>query len=583
MRILRYEIEHHAAYPWQLVQGRVCHLRLRTGEALQSAAVLYGDPFWFSGAEKQPVLARSEMQPALRCSGDQYYSVSVPMRTHKLRYHFVLTLEDGDTVYLSELGVTPPLPESVLRPFNVPYVYAGDHPAPPEWAEGFLWYQIFPDRFCDGKENQGGEDFIPTRENFFGGTLQGITGKIPYLRELGVQGIYLNPIFRSDSNHRYDTVSYTELDPRLGGKTGFRILVETLHQAGMRIMLDGVFNHCGWRHPFWQDVRLRGKASRYYNWFCVYDAGELSRLPLEQLSDRRMKEAPPYECFAFAANMPKWNTENPEVIRYLVSIAEQWTREYGIDAWRLDVPDEVSLRFLHAFRTRMRSCNAAVYVIGEIWQDAGWWLEQSVFDGVMDYPLYHAIRDFAMAHTDPLETFAHRIRRWYAATPEAVHPYQWAFCSNHDVPRALSLCGGNKSDFRLAYVLAALLGGNLSVYYGDEIAMDGGQDPDNRRPMRWTDPEEEIRGFFHSLLWLKRDVLRHCRLTAMELTDALYLHFDGPGYGILAVITERGQAVTPQLDASDSLLLEAPEGHAAEGTVQGFAVFRREVTHDGNT
>ena len=113
--------------------------------------------------------------------------------------------------------------------------------------------------------------------------------------------------------------------------------------------------------------------------------------------------------------------------------------------------------------------------------------------------------------------------------------------------------------------------------------MDGGQDPDNRRPMRWTDPEEEIRGFFHSLLRLKRDVLRHCRLTAMELTDALYLHFDGPGYGILAVVTERGQAVTPQSDASDSLLLEAPEGHAAEGTVQGFAVFRREVTHDGNT
>lgn len=168
-------------------------------------------------------------------------------------------------------------------------------------------------------------------------------------------------------------------------------------------MLDGVFNHCGWRHPFWQDVRLRGKASRYYNWFCVYDAGELSRLPPEQLSDRRMKVNPPYECFAFAANMPKWNTENPEVIRYLVSIAEQWTREYGIDAWRLDVPDEVSLRFLHAFRTRMRSCNAAVYVIGEIWQDAGWWLEQAVFDGVMDYPLYHAIRDFAMTHTDPLE------------------------------------------------------------------------------------------------------------------------------------------------------------------------------------
>ena len=505
------------------------------------------------------------------------------MGTHKLRYHFVLTLEDGDTVYLSELGITPPLPESVLRPFNVPYVYAGDHPAPPDWAEGFLWYQIFPDRFCDGKENQGGEDFIPTRENFFGGTLRGITGKIPYLRELGVQGIYLNPIFRSDSNHRYDTVSYTELDPRLGGKTDFRILIETLHQAGMRIMLDGVFNHCGWHHPFWQDVRLRGKASRYYNWFCVYDAGELSRLPLEQLSDRRMKVNPPYECFAFAANMPKWNTENPEVIRYLVSIAEQWTREYGIDAWRLDVPDEVSLRFLHAFRARMRSCNAAVYVIGEIWQDAAWWLEQSVFDGVMDYPLYHAIRDFAMTHTDPLETFAHRIRRWYAAAPEAVHPYQWAFCSNHDVPRALSLCGGNKSDFRLAYVLAALLGGNLSVYYGDEIAMDGGQDPDNRRPMRWTDPEEEIRGFFHSLLWLKRDVLRHCRLTAMELTDALYLRFDGSGYGILAVVTERGQAVTPQLDASDSLLLEAPEGHAAEGTVRGFAVFRREVTHDGNT
>lgn len=146
----------------------------------------------------------------------------------------------------------------------------------------------------------------------------------------------------------------------------------------MKIMLDGVFNHCGWNNVIWQDVKRYGNASIYRDWFIVYDADALTTLQPEALSSERMQNKPPYECFAFAANMPKWNTENPEVIDYLISRAERWTNEYQIDAWRLDVPDETSLRFLHSFANRLRKLNPNVYIIGEIWQDPAEWLDQRV-------------------------------------------------------------------------------------------------------------------------------------------------------------------------------------------------------------
>lgn len=543
MQFFDYEIEHRARYPWQFVQGKSCTLRLRCNEPVLKITVLHGDPFWFAeGEKKEPVLEEAEVFSKQLLLDDTYYSVTIPVHTHKLRYHFVITLYDGTTLMLSELGVTDELSESQIRPFMVPYVFEREHYCAPDWAKNFVWYQIFPDRFAGEGDPAA---FAPTRDNFFGGTLKGITGKIPYLKDLGVQGIYLNPIFQSPSNHRYDTVDYAKIDPLLGNEDDFRQLVGSLHEAGLRIMLDGVFNHCAWNHPFWQDVLHKGESSPYYEWFYIEDAHALEGSGKEKFSPEIIRREHPFACFAFAANMPKWNTENELVMDYLIGRAERWTRDFGIDAWRLDVPDEISMRFLREFKRRIRAVSDQIYIIGEIWQDAGLWLDNAVFDGVMDYPLYYAIRDFAMTGQDDLVAFARRIQRWVLSAPEEIHPYQWAFCSNHDIPRLLTECGGDAERTKLALFLTAVLGGNMSVYYGDERGMEGGDDPDNRRAMAWECCDGTLLDFYKELIRIKKTLLHSARIVELSLRERLEIKLESSdGGGLLSVIGRPGQPVT---------------------------------------
>lgn len=542
MQFLNYNIEHRADYPWQFVEGRICHLKVQSRESIASIIVFYGDPFCYvPNSMKQPVLVCKEMPCTTELPGRNVYTTDIPMATHKLRYHFVITLSDGTCVFLSESGVTAPLEESQLRPFFVPYVYEENHPVAPMWAEHFVWYQIFPDRFCSDNNEQKTIEFVPSRENFYGGTLKGIQSKIPYLRNLGVQGIYLNPVFSSMSNHRYDTMDYGKIDARLGTEQDLRNLSDAIHAAGMRLMLDGVYNHCGWDNPIWQDVKVNGRNSKYYHWFCIYDDEHLLTQDLADFSDKRMKEDPVYECFAFAANMPKWNTANPEVRQYLIDQALWWTKTCKIDAWRLDVPDEVNKQFLHEFRNAMKMYNPDIYVIGEIWQDAAPWLRPMLYDGTMDYPLYFIIRDYVFGKKDSLDAFAERIARWYLSVPECTRPRQWAFCSNHDLPRTMHLSKGDESAVKTAYFLSTVLGGNLNIYYGEEIMMDGGEDPANRGAMDWTKPEcnPDALKYLQELIKLKRECIKGSSLKAMRKEkDALYIELISEKAEYLAVLQE---------------------------------------------
>ena len=386
---------------------------------------------------------------------------------------------------------------------------------------------------------------------------------------MGVQGIYLNPIFQSPSNHHYDTTDYARIDSLLGDEKDFCQLVESLHEAGLRIMLDGVFNHCAWDHPFWQNVLHNGESSPYYEWFYIEDVRSLTGAEKEKFSPEIIKREHPFACFAFAANMPKWNTENELVMDYLIGQAEHWTRDYGIDAWRLDVPDEISMRFLREFRRRIRDVSNQVYIIGEIWQNGSYWLDQSVFDGVMDYTLYYAIRDFAMTGQDDLTTFARRIQRWYLASPEEVHPYQWAFCSNHDIPRLLTECGGDVERAKLALFLTAFLGGNMSVYYGDERGMEGGDDPDNRRAMAWECCDGTLLDFYKELIRIKKTLLHSARIVELSLRERLEIKLESSdGGGLLSVIGRPGQPITGSENTK-----QKPEGIIPEHT---FALFRED-------
>lgn len=542
MHLLNYQIEHRADYPWQFVVGNRCMLRLRCNESIKSINIVFGDPFWFIGGDKlRPNLHKLSVTNKQTLLDDIFYTVSVEMETHKLRYHFEIVLEDGTELYLSEIGITEPVSEEVLRPFMVPYVFPDEHFSAPEWAKNTVWYQIFPDRFS--RDGETGGAFIPTRENRFGGTLKGIKRNIPYIKSLGVQGIYLNPIFESPSNHRYDTADYSLIDPMLGTERDFASLVSALHENGLRIMLDGVYNHTSWNHPYWQDVLENGKASEYYNWFYIYNIHALCGKNPDELTAEYMRESKPYECFAFAANMPKWNTENPKVQDYLSGIAAEWTNKYRIDAWRLDVPDEVSLRFLEKFKKSIRDANPQAYIIGEIWQQPLQWLRCGTFDGTMDYPLYFAIRDFAMTHNDPVETFASRIKARLLSVPSYVQSYQFAFCGNHDIPRVLTVCSGDIGSLSLSLFLQMLFGGTANIYYGDEIGMLGGDDPLNRGAMVWQMHNKDVSQLYASMIELKKNLLKDLKITEISVKDhVLMVTLTGNGEYI-AYIAEPGRKV----------------------------------------
>lgn len=567
MRLLQYSMEHRADYPWQFVTGDTCMLRLRCNEPVRAVHVVFGDPFWFLDGDKlRPNLHTLPVENRQELLGDIFYSVTIQMETHKLRYHFVIDLGNGETVYLSETGVTEPLSEEFLRPFLVPYVFPAEHYGAPSWARGIVWYQIFPDRF----RGDGGspEAFVPTRESRFGGTLRGIKRRIPHLRSLGVEGVYLNPIFQSPSNHRYDTADYNRIDPMLGTEEDFASLVSALHESGMRVMLDGVYNHASWQHPYWQNVLKNGEASPYFDWFCGVHMDALRGQTPETLTADAVRETKPCECFAFAANMPKWNTENPEVQDYLIGSAAEWTEKYGIDAWRLDVPDEVSLRFLEGFKRRIRAVNPQAYIIGEIWQRSSLWLRSGVFDAAMDYPLYFAIRDFAMRGADSIETFAKRLRSILLSDPDAVRPFQFAFCGNHDTPRVLTLCGGNTDRLAAALFLQMLFGGAASIYYGDEIGMSGGEDPENRGAMAWEKQDTGIKELYTSAIQLKKEYRPELSVTEMSLCDGI-LQITFSGGELAAYITEPGRPA--RIAVPDGMRLRFGDSSLS----RGYALFEK--------
>lgn len=250
-----------------------------------------------------------------------------------------------------------------------PYLNAIDVAKTPQWVKDTVWYQIFPDRFCNGDKSidpQNVESWgtEPTKDNFMGGDLQGVLNKLDYLFDLGVNGLYFCPVFEATENHRYETINYFKVDPALGRNEVFKKLVSEFHKRGMKIMLDAVFNHIGYFSPQWQDVLKNNEKSRYKYWFCIKKFPVLEN-GLENVDGNNLN----YETFGRIATMPKLNTENPEVVEYLLKVAKFWVEEMDIDGWRLDVCNEVYHIFWRKFREVVKGTNKEVYILGEVWHD----------------------------------------------------------------------------------------------------------------------------------------------------------------------------------------------------------------------
>jgi glycosidase len=368
----------------------------------------------------------------------------------------------------------------------------------PSWVPGAVFYQVFPERFCNGDPANDPPgvrpwDELPTRENFFGGDLAGVIQKLDYLQDTGVSALYLTPIFRARTNHKYDTADYCQVDPAFGTNADLKRLVSECHRRGMRIILDGVFNHCGIEFFAFQDLRQNGAASPYADWFHV-QSYPIREDPLS------------YMTCGGAVYLPKLNYGCRAVREYFLQVARYWIEEAGIDGWRLDVPFKIPMDFWHEFRQVVKQANPEAYLVGEVWREAYPWVQGDSFDGVTNYRLRDLLLDYVANRVLDGEDFAWEVaqlRRQYGPTAGAM----LNLLGSHDTPRILTLLREDRALLRIALVFLLTGPGAPLIYYGDEVGMTGGPDPDCRRPMVWQPDEQgqETRALVQRLTALRRE------------------------------------------------------------------------------
>src|SRR5262245_35112508 len=435
----------------------------------------------------------------------------------------------------------------------------------PDWVRDAVFYQIFPDRFASSARvvkpgTLEAWDAPPTNRGFKGGDLLGIAENLPYLADLGVNALYLTPIFASASNHRYHTYDYLAVDPLLGGDAALRELLDAAHDRGIRVVLDGVFNHTG--RGFWpfHHVLETGAASPYRGWFHFdHESLEAGRPVVAYPHPEDPRSDHGYRAWWGLPALPKLNTDNPDVREYLFGVAEHWLR-FGIDGWRLDVPSEIDdERFGQEFHDRCRAIRPDAYLVGEIWRYAPDWLRGDRFDALMNYPLAAAITGFVggdrldrhvigqhhelSRSVRPLDghAFAERVVELDQAYDPDVVAVQLNLLGSHDTPRIRTVLGGEADAVRLATLLQLTLPGAPCVYYGDEIGLAGGNDPACRGAFPW-DPgrwESDLRDTIRSLVALRRSepALRagSVAIAGAEGRAAALIRGEGAGQHVVAV------------------------------------------------
>lgn len=413
----------------------------------------------------------------------RYYRIvltGTESRIRYLQYHFQFQ-DGGKKRWLNAEGVFDAPPEKG----SYSYAYAGDRDGihVPDWIHDRVWYQIFPERFCNGdpgNDPAGTEPWgtAPTRDNYMGGDLKGILDKLDYLAKLGVNALYLNPLFAASSNHKYDTVDYFRIDPQFGTIDDLKKLVAACHGKDIKVVLDLVINHCGFHHPFFQDVVRHGEASRYRDWFYI------NRYPVELSEDD-------YDSVGYYRWMPKLRTSNPAVRQYVFDIVTFWQSETNIDGWRIDVADEVELSFLRELNSVVKRLNPNAFIIAEIWDDAKRLMMSGGIDSAMNYVLRDILFDYVLDRSIPYRQFFERLVHYHHRYSLAELRQMYNLLGSHDTLRLFTRCGERTEDLMLLLALQFSLPGNPAVYYGDELAMTGENDPGCRACMPWDDLDED--------------------------------------------------------------------------------------------
>ena len=457
--------------------GRTLRIILRAarGEPFDCVQILYNNKYDFTKRRH-----RGRMRREFTDELFDYYAFEIELSD--VRFAYIFVLQEGEkTWYYSEEGISRhyDFERAYYTFFQYPFINASDVICVPDWAYEAVFYQIFIDRFRRGDETkdcayitQEWDEKIGAK-SYAGGDLRGITQKLPYLKELGVNALYLTPVFKANSNHKYNTSDYFTVDPQFGKNADLVELVAKAHDSGMRVMLDIVFNHCDASHPFFCDVLERGRKSKYYPYFLI--DGEKPDLQKGN-----------YARFAHCNYMPKWNTSDAGAREYLIRIGTEYLRVYNIDGLRLDVSDEVSHDFWREFRRAVKAVNPGALLIGEVWHENTHYLRGDQFDGAMNYKLQKILLDYFATGEADAERASERMSRLWMQNTEQADFMALNFLDNHDTARFYRSTGRNTD--RLLGALACMLvyPGMPCLFYGTELPIDGASDPDCRRTFDWT-------------------------------------------------------------------------------------------------
>lgn len=450
------------------------HVRLRTAKNdMDQVEIIFGIKYDWKNNQKQV------MKKILSDELFDYYQYSIVQEDTRIGYYFALTKGDKQ-IFFTETGFVNEFNDEMAYCyfFQYPYINPIDVHKQPSWIHSSIFYQIFIERFYNGEEKNSPANLTPwdeepTPTSFYGGDLRGIIEKLDYLSDLGINGLYLTPIFQSPSNHKYDIVNYLEIDSYFGDKEVFAELVEKAHQRGIRVVLDAVFNHCSNLFAPFQDVIEKGKDSKFCDWFFVEDY-PVTKDPLN------------YKTFGYVPYMPKLNTANPEVKEYLLDAVRYWTEQFQIDGWRLDVSDEIDHVFWRDFKKLVKGINSETIIIGENWHNSSAWLLGDQFDSVMNYPVTKLCLDYFAIHEISSKKFEEGLSGLLIRYPDQVNDAMLNLLDSHDTERFLYTAKENIKSVKSAAAFLFAYKGIPCTYYGTEIGMTGNYDPGCRKGFDWN-------------------------------------------------------------------------------------------------
>ncbi|WP_044913951.1 glycoside hydrolase family 13 protein [Butyrivibrio sp. WCE2006] len=546
-------------------------IRLRAKrDDIDRCTLYFGD----RACRQTPVIfSEQEMEKVYSTSLYDYFEVTLENPYKRLCYYFNLRSGDEQIYYYGDCFCRG-LVDDRSEYFQLPFNHRADIVNPPTWAKDAVIYNIFPDSFATDKEyiseQESSADFNGIEvKGKLGGTIRGIKNNVSYLKDLGINAIYINPIFAAGEYHKYDLVDYYHVDPCFGSNEEFKQLVETFHENGLKVIIDGVFNHCGWKFFAFEDVVQNGEDSRYKDWFYGL------KYPVIRPEDP--EEYPTYECFGYERMMPKLDLDNPETAEYFINVGKYWVKEFDIDGWRLDVASEINDGFWRAFYKAVKSEKNDAIIIGEVWETACHWLDGTIFDSAMNYDFRKHCRRFFAEESIDSEEFNNRVVDMITRYRKQTVYSQLNVLDTHDVSRFLSLCDGDLDRYKLAVIFQMTFPGMPSIFYGDEKGIQGILEKDYRHPMIWDGKRDELFLFYRALIELRKaeEVLRagDFRTLSAENGSKLYAYERMLGNEKIVIYLNMSEKKM-SIDAEpDNVLLEKGlAGKELEG--KGFVIFK---------